>query len=113
MSSNRTVTAAATGGSTSAMTVAELEERLRTEGYTVTIGRCTNLAGAAAFLGVAPRTLRDWLQNSQGPTPIRYPSGAVFFPLENLLDRRAAEQTFDTECRNRRKDAVSGGKRVA
>lgn len=66
-------------------TLQEVEARLREGGFRVTMGGDTDIAGAAAFIGKDKRTLRAWRSEGRGPVSIQYPSGAVFYPIAELL----------------------------
>lgn len=60
-----------------------LADRLRAAGFSVTLGLCCDVAGAAAVLGVSQRTLRRWRDEQRGPRTVT--AGRLWYPLTELL----------------------------
>lgn len=66
------------------MTADELAERLRAQGHLVTLAMNTDVAGAAAALGVSTRTLERWRRLGELPEHITI-RGRVWYPIGSLI----------------------------
>ena len=59
-----------------------LAERLRQDGFIVTLSLCVTAETAAKLLSVSPRTLRDWRKNSRGPRYLT--TSRTWYPLVEI-----------------------------
>ena len=59
-----------------------LAERLREDGFIVTLGLCVTAETAAKVLCVSPRTLRDWRKNDRGPRYVT--TSRTWYPLVEI-----------------------------
>jgi hypothetical protein len=58
--------------------------RLTAAGHRVTLGGFTDTDGAAALLGCAPKTLRNWRTQKRGPRAFHLPGG-VFYDIAQVI----------------------------
>jgi predicted DNA-binding transcriptional regulator AlpA len=80
------------------MTLNELEQRLRAGGHLVSLGRATDVKGAAAVCGIKPRTLYAWHALGEGPPRRQIGPGRVLYQLEELLGWLEAREHIKSDC---------------
>jgi len=68
-----------------ALSVEQVEERLKAGGHRVTIGQCTDIKGCAAIVGCSVRTLRAWNAAGDGPPCLELSAGLKLYPLAAVM----------------------------
>jgi hypothetical protein len=67
------------------MTPEELQERIESAGYRITLSGFVSAATAALVLGVGLRTVRQWRAEGRGPVAARL-NARVWYHLSDLAD---------------------------